>query len=98
MVSFTSRLRQAAAEHAARDADPLLDKVERCVRGIEAISTNALLDLVGLPNTTGNGRRISKTMRCLGYVPMKSRRFMPGGYRDSVTRGWARPIREAGSC
>ena len=63
------------------------------VRGMEAISTFALLDLLGLPKTTANGRRIAQTMRSLGFVPIKSRRLMPGGYRDTVTRGWARPVR-----
>ena len=60
----------------------------------DAISTAALLDLIGLPKTTGNGRRIAHSMRSLGFVPIKSRRFMPGGYRDTVTRGWARPVRK----
>ena len=64
------------------------------MRGMDAVSTAALLDLIGLPATTGNGRRIAHSMRSLGFVPIKSRRFMPGGYRDSVTRGWARPVRE----
>jgi hypothetical protein len=95
MVSFWKQLEQAEAEAAARAADPLRDKVEQLVHGMEAISTNALLDLIGLPNTTGNARRISRTMQSLGYVPRKSRRFMPGGWRDSVTRGWARPIRKS---
>ena len=36
--------------------------------GTEAISTAALLDLIGLPATTGNARRMSKTMQSLGYV------------------------------
>ena len=61
---------------------------------MEGVSTFALLDLVGLPKTTGNARRIGATMRSLGFIPIKSRRLMPGGYRDTVTRGWARPIRE----
>jgi hypothetical protein len=64
------------------------------VRGMEGVSTFALLDLLGLPKTTGNARRIGITMRALGFVPIKSRHLMPGGYRDTVTRGWARPIRE----
>ena len=63
--------------------------------GMEAISTFALLDLLGLPKTTGNGRRIAATMRALGFIPIKSRRLMPGGFRDTVTRGWSRPVREA---
>lgn len=74
-------------------ADPLREKVAAITRGMEAISTAALLDLIGLPNTTGNARRVSKTMQSLGFVPIKSRRFMPGGWRDTVTRGWARPVR-----
>src|SRR5712671_6185038 len=93
MQSFSAKIEQAKAEAAGRDADPLREKVEGLVRGMEAISTHALLDLIGLPNTTGNARRISKTMQSLGFVPLKSRRFMPGGWRDNVTRGWTRPLR-----
>ena len=93
---FIEKLRHAQAELAERDADPLREKVEAIVRGMEAVSTVALLDLLGLPKTTGNGRRIAPTMRSLGYIPIKSRRLMPGGYRDTVTRGWARPVRPAG--
>lgn len=96
-VDFLGRLHQAKAELAKGDADPLRGKVEATVRGMEAISTIALLDLIGLPTTTGHARRVSKTMRSLGFVPIKSRRLMPGGYRDSVTRGWARPFREKGN-
>ena len=92
--SFVEILRDAQAERAERDADPFRAKAEALVRGMDAISTAALLDLLGLPNTTGNGRRIAHTMRSLGFVPIKSRRLMPGGWRDTVTRGWARPIRE----
>ena len=69
------------------------EKVEAIVRGMEAVSTVALLDLLGLPKTTGNGRRIAPTMRALGFIPIKSRRLMPGGFRDTVTRGWSRPVR-----
>ena len=67
--------------------------MEAAVRGMEAISTAAILDLLGLPKTTGNGRRIAPTMRALGFIPIKSRRLMPGGFRDTVTRGWSRPVR-----
>jgi hypothetical protein len=94
MSSFLERIEKARAELAARDADPLQEKVEAIVRGMEAISTVALLDLLGLPKTTGNGRRIAATMRSLGFIPIKSRRFEPGGWRDTVTRGWARPVRQ----
>lgn len=94
MVSYLERLHQASAELAKRDADPLRGMVEATVRGIDAVSTLALLDLIGLPKTTGNARRISKTLRSMGFIPIKSRRLMPGGYRNTVTRGWARSIRE----
>ena len=93
-MSWIEKLRRAKAEFAERDADPFRATVEAAVRGMEAVSTVALLDLIGLPKTTGNGRRIAPTMRTLGFVPIKSRRLMPGGWRDTVTRGWARPVRE----
>src|SRR5208282_2265516 len=96
MSSFVELLHQAKAEAAERDADPLRGMVESLVRGMEAVSTVALLDLLGLPRTTSNGRRIAPTMRSLGFIPIKSRRLMPGGYRDTVTRGWARPFRALG--
>lgn len=94
MVSFIEKLREACAEQAKRGDDPLREKVETIVRGMEAISTVALLDLLDLPKTTGNGRRLALTMRSLGFIPIKSRRLMPGGYRDTVTRGWAKPFRK----
>jgi hypothetical protein len=92
---YVQILARVQAEAAERDADPFRARAEAVVRGMEAISTVALLDLIGLPNTTGNARRISKTMHSLGLVPIKSRRLMPGGFRDTVTRGWARPVRES---
>ncbi len=94
MSFFLERLEKAQAELAEHSADPLRAKVEGIVRGMEGVSTFAVLDLLGLPKTTGYARRISPTMRSLGFIPIKSRRLMPGGYRDTVTRGWARPIRE----
>ena len=95
-MNWLERLHQAKAELAERNAYPLRDKAEVLVRGMEAISTVALLDFVGLPNTTGNARRISGTMRSLGFVPIKSRRLLPGGWKDTVTRGWARPLSRRG--
>jgi len=97
VLSFIERIRQAEAELAHSESDPLRGKVAATVRGMHEISTAALLDLIGLPKTTGNGRRIAHSMRSLGFVPIKSRRFMPGGYRDTVTRGWARPVRKPSS-
>ena len=93
-MHWLGKLHQAQAELVERDANPLREKVAEIVLGTEAMSTHSLLDLLGLPKTTGNGRRIAPTMRALGFIPIKSRRLMPGGYRDTVTRGWARPVRE----
>jgi len=93
-MAWIDELHRAQAELTERNTDPLREKVEAIVRGMEGISTFAVLDLVGLPKTTGNARRISATMRSLGFIPIKSRRLMPGGYRDTVTRGWARPVRQ----
>ena|ERR1700683_3519615 len=94
MTSWIEKLQQAKAQLAQHDADPLREKVAATVRGMEAISTAALLSLIGLPVRTGNARRIAPLMVALGFVPIKSRRLLPGGFRDTVTRGWARPLRE----
>ena len=94
MASFMEEYQRAQAELAQHGADPLRGPVQTAVRGMEAIGTAPLLDLLGLPKTTSNARRIGDTMRTLGFVPIKSRRLSPGGYRDTVTRGWTRPIRE----
>jgi hypothetical protein len=67
------------------------------MRDKDAIGTAPLLDLLNMRKTSGNARRISETMRALGFVPIKSRRLEPGGYRDTVTRGWTRPVREVGA-
>ena len=60
MVSFKERLRKARAEIAQLDADPLRRLVETAVCGQDAIGSAALLDLLGLPTTTGNGRRLAR--------------------------------------
>jgi hypothetical protein len=95
-MSWLGKLDRAKAEIAARRADPLRQKVEAVVRGKEAISSAALLDLLDVPKTTGNARRVAATMRSMGFIPIKSRRLMPGGFRDTVARGWSRPVREFG--
>ena len=94
-MAWLGRLDQARAELAERRADPWRKKLEDAVRGIEAISTAALLDLLRVPATTGTARRLAKIMRSMGFIPIKSRRLMPGGRGgNTVTRGWSRPLRE----
>jgi hypothetical protein len=95
-MSWLQRLDQAHAELADRSADPWRKKVESAVRGVGAMSSAALLDLLRVPATTGTARRLAKIMRSIGFIPIKSRRLMPGGFRDTVTRGWSRPVRDSG--
>jgi hypothetical protein len=95
-MSFLEKLAQASAELEAHHKDPWHTKVEAAVQGKDAISTTALLDLLRQPATTGTARRLATIMRSLNFVPIKSRRLMPGGRAgNTVTRGWARPIRGA---
>jgi len=49
------------------------------VRGKDAISTAALLDLLRVPATTATARRLVAVMRKLDYIPTKSWRLVPGG-------------------
>jgi hypothetical protein len=93
-MSWLGKLERLKAVQAERDVDPLREKVEAAVHGKQAIGTAPLLDLLNMRKTTGNARRISGTMRSLGFVPIKSRRLEPGGYRHTITRGWTRPLRE----
>jgi hypothetical protein len=94
-MSLLEKLRKARAELEADQEDPWHKKVEEAVRDKDAISTAALLDLLHASATTANARRLAATMRGLHFIPIKSRRLMPGGRAgNTVTRGWARPVRE----
>ena len=92
-MALLGKLAEVRAELDAHRDDPWRKKVEEAVRGENAISTAALLDLLRAPATTGTARRLALIMRTLHFIPIKSRRLMPGGFRDTVTRGWARPVR-----
>jgi hypothetical protein len=92
-MSLLKKLEEARAELDAHREDPWRKEVEAAVRGKEAISTAALLDAVRAPATTGTARRLAVIMRDLQFIPIKSRRLMPGGrVGNTVTRGWARPL------
>lgn len=95
-MSFLERMRQAAREAEASHRDPWQPRLKRALEGVEAMSTAALLDLLSAAPTTSNARRLAAIMRELNFIPIKTRRFMPGGFRDTVTRGWARPVRPDG--
>jgi hypothetical protein len=93
-MSWLQRLDQARAELSKHGSDPWKRALERDLPAdVPSISTVALLDLLDVPATTGNARRLAQTMRSMGFIPLKSRRLMPGGFRDTTIRGWARPFR-----
>ena len=93
-MSLLGRLAEARAELKAHNEDPWLSKVAAAVRETDTISTAALLDLLRVPATTATARRLAAVMRALHFIPIKSRRLMPGGRAgNTVTRGWARPVR-----
>ncbi len=94
VMAFLERLAQARAQLTESAQDPWFSKVEAAVRDKDAISTAALLDLLRAP-ATGTARRLAAVMRSLSFIPIKSRRLMPGGRTgNTVTRGWARPVRK----
>jgi hypothetical protein len=93
-TSWVGRMYQAA-QQTERRSDPWKRVLERALPpSVTSLSTVALLDLLDVPPSTGNARRLAKTMRAWGWVGLKSRRLMPGGFRDTTIRGWARPVRE----
>ena len=93
-MSLIGKLREARAELEAHCEDPWHGRVAAAVRDMDAISTAALLDLLRVPATTATARRLATIMRGLHFIPIKSRRLMPGGRAgNTVTRGWARPVR-----
>ena len=92
-MSFVERMQEAIKQLDAPPPDPWLKPISAALKGVQAMSTVALLDIVHAAHTTKNARRLAAIMRELGFVPIQSRRLMPGGYRDTVTRGWARPMR-----
>ena len=62
-MSLLQRVRQARAELEQRHADPWRGIIERGVlANVTSMSTVALLDLVGVRATTGNARRLAKTI------------------------------------
>ncbi|WP_155255633.1 hypothetical protein [Bradyrhizobium elkanii] len=92
-MSFLEEMRKAGRQLDALPPDPWRKIIAHAIDGVEAMSTVALLDLVGARPTTSNARRLAAIMRDLKFIPIQSRRLLPGGFRDTVTRGWARPLR-----
>jgi hypothetical protein len=94
-VSLIERLHRAQAEISDGHEDPWRCALERALpANLVCTSTVALLDFLNFPATTGNARRLARTMRSMGWVGIKSRRLAPGGWRTTECRGWSRPVRE----
>ena len=94
-MSILGRLHGMNAELSEGEIDPWRRALERALPGnLRCTSTVALLALLDFPVTTGNARRLARTMRSMGWVGIKSRRLAPGGWRNTECRGWARPVRE----
>jgi len=93
-MSLLGRLRKARTDLNAQRTDPWQAKLRVALRGVETIGSAALLDLLGAPVNSSTARRLAENMRRLNFVPLKSRRLLPGGFRDTVTRGWTRPVRQ----
>ena len=99
-MSWLTKLREAEAEMAARDAEPWRLRLERvrghvCDDGIERISTQTLFDhLEVLQRGRGAGacRRLAQVMRELGWTPVRVRDLTRGGYKEQV-RGYCRDAR-----
>jgi hypothetical protein len=96
-MSFLEKLKIAATEATARDADPWRLPLERLRGqigddGVERLTTQAVLDVLQIPQRhrrAGTYRRLSKLMTELGWSAVRVRGFTRGGYLEQV-RGFAR--------
>ena len=93
-MSLISRLHQIRDEMLDDQEDPWKRVLERALPAdLVCTSTVALLDILNFTATTGNARRLARTMRSMGWVGIKSRQLAPGGWRTTECRGWARSCR-----
>lgn len=94
-MSILGRVHRIKAELSEGETDPWRRVLERALpANVNCTSTVALLALLDFPVTTGNARRLARTMKSMGWVGIKSRRLAPGGWRTTECRGWSRPVRE----
>ena len=102
MVSWITRMREAQAEMAARNADSWRRLLER-LRGkvgddnVERIGTQAIFDVLEVPRrnrVAGACKRLGRLMRELGWSPIKARGLNQRGLLEQI-RGYARDTRGA---
>jgi hypothetical protein len=85
--SLLSHLDEGIAPVAA--PDPWMRVLQRALPvRIQVISTVTLCDLIGVAPTSGNMKRIARSMLELGFIPIKSRNLVPGSNRGTMCRGW----------
>ena len=95
-MSLLGKLRDAAVE-AERPDDPWLAPLQRVkgevgFDGLERVSSQTLLDVLGVPQrnrTAGTYRRLAKLMAELGWTAVRVRDLTRGGYKEQV-RGYVR--------
>jgi hypothetical protein len=100
MVSWVTRMREAQAEMAARNADPWRLRLERLrVKvgddNVERIGTQAIFDILEvLQGNRGAGacKRLARLMRELGWSPIRARGLNQRGLLEQI-RGYARDPR-----
>jgi hypothetical protein len=91
-MSFAGEMQKQSAEIAASRRDPWMPRLKRALQNFDTISTAATLDMLRADHTRRNAMRLAPLMRELGYVSIMSRRLHPGGFKDTVSRGWTRKI------
>lgn len=95
-MAFVTYLQERKAETLAQTKDPWLIVLERISGrigndGVERISTQAVFDILEVPQRQRAGayRRLARSMRALGWSPIRARGLTRGGFED-IVRGYAR--------
>jgi hypothetical protein len=96
-MSFLGKLRTIEAETVPQATDPWRLRLERLrgkvdFDGMERISTQALLDVLEVPQrerTAGAYRHLAKLMGEQGWTAVRVRDLTRGGYKEQV-RGYVR--------
>jgi hypothetical protein len=100
-MAFTTLLQEAKARAQAQSADPWSMPLARlkgqvASDGVERISTQAVLDLLEVPQKErkrGTFTRLSRLMREAGWVPIRARELTRGGgAKKDQARGYAREV------
>lgn len=94
MASFLEQIRSEAAKaEKIATKSPYHDRIERFVSGQDMISTAAIQTHLGIGRNQHTAREIAPVMRELGYHPIQSARFLPGGHKSTIMRGWCKPCK-----